>query len=98
LIEIIFQPAQDISVSYQYNGNDQMIAKTLEDGGMEWSFYDPRGCKVAQIDVPRDNNKFTNTIVPLTYYDNNPHGQTGLITRFKTGTLPVTPGEYRKIS
>ena len=89
-------PAQDISVSYQYNGSGQMIAKTLEDGNIEWSFYDPRGCKVAQIDVPRDNNKFTNTIVPLTYYDNNPHGQTGLITRFIKGTLPVLPGHFPK--
>ncbi|WP_342146122.1 hypothetical protein [Rickettsiella endosymbiont of Aleochara curtula] len=89
-------PAQDISVSYQYNGNGQIISKTLEDGSMEWSFYDRRGCKNAQTDMPRDNHGFTNVIVPLTYHEHNAHGQTVLTTRFKTGTLPVTPGSLPK--
>ncbi|HEY2566089.1 MAG TPA: hypothetical protein VGH95_00015, partial [Candidatus Aquirickettsiella sp.] len=83
---------QDISVSYQYNANGQMIAKTLEDGSVEWSFYDARGCKLAQTDVPRDNAGYSNVIIPLTYYANNAHGQTVLTTRFQQGAKPVQAG------
>ncbi len=85
-------PSQDISVSYQYNANGQMIAKTLEDGSIEWNYYDPRGCKVAQTEVARDNQGLSNSIIPLTYYDNNAHGQTVLTIRFKQGAKPVKAG------
>jgi YD repeat-containing protein len=80
---------QDISVTYQYNANGQVIAKTLEDGSIEWSYYDKRGFRLAQTDVPRNNQGLSSIIVPLTYYGNNAHGQIVLTTRFKQGTKPV---------
>ena len=83
---------QDISVSYQYNANGQMLAKTLADGSVEWSFYDARGCKLAQTDVPRDNAGHSKLIIPLSYYGNNAHGQTVLTTRFQQGAKPVKAG------
>ena len=84
-------PVQDISVSYQYNANGQMLANS-EDGSMEWSYYDQRGCKVACTEVARDNNGLSNTIIPLTYYGNNAHGQTVLTTRFQQGAKPIQAG------
>ena len=85
-------PAQAISVSYQYNANGQMLAKTLEDGSIEWSYYDQRGCKVAQTEVARDNHGLSNSIIPLSYYGNNAQGQTVLTTRFQQGAKPVKAG------
>ncbi|OIZ98243.1 hypothetical protein BEV13_06920 [Rickettsiella grylli] len=82
----------DLSVSYQYNANGQMIAKTLEDGSVEWHYYDARGCKLAQTEVVRDNAGYSNVIIPLTYYGHNAHGQIVLTTRFQHGAKPVQAG------
>ncbi len=84
---------QDFSICYQYNANGQMIAKTLEDGSIEWTYYDQRGCKIAQTEVARDNAGHSDVIIPLNYYNFNAHGQLVLTTHFKQGAKPIIPGK-----
>jgi YD repeat-containing protein len=78
-------PAQDLTKYYQYNPTGKRIAVTHEDGSTEYTYCDARGTKIAETKVPRASGD-ENTLIPLTAYAVNVHGQTSKTTSYRKGT------------
>ncbi|MFM2322307.1 MAG: hypothetical protein RLZZ225_460, partial [Pseudomonadota bacterium] len=94
LPSLVDKSPQDLSVAFQYTPNGLVSAKIYEDGSIESSYYDKRGCRLAQTDVVRDNAGLSDPLQPLSYYGYNAHGQVVSTTRFKQGTKPAAADSF----
>ena len=82
-------PAADAVKRYRYNKIGKIVATTYEDGSIAYAYFNARGDRIASTEVPRqtyDASYASVTLIPLTDFGVNCHGQTVRTTMYHQGT------------
>jgi|GEM_PF-1536176 len=84
-----------VTARYAYNKIGAKVSVTDAAGNTSYNYVDARGAVIAKADIPRmsyDEKGAPITLIPLTYYGINAHGQTVMNVRFKQGTAKADLG------
>jgi C1A family cysteine protease len=84
------QLPKDLKTSWEYSPTQKITKITYEDGSVERLFYDACDTKIAETKVPReskDEKENNITMVPLTLYKPNAHGQIAVVQKSTEGAV-----------